>query len=258
MLPFSGFGPFDRSERKALLFAAIFSCLFIAVLAVARPHPRQPKISTNDFTVPPPTRSHSFNEADLSGVDSFAKYRVRPEHFGQIDFTNHSYGPYNSSNGKRINLKLEHGLLELPNNSGWFELKDVYYTDMTGDNREEAIVWLTHESCGSSCNGGASLFYIYTVRNGKLKPIWQYETGSYADGCGLQSFTAGGTQIVLELFGRCPKSWMEHPEPSKFVAKDLTFILFEFDGGHFEQKSTEFFDSASTNVKNYEPGIRIY
>ena len=258
MLPFSGFGPFDRSERKALLFAAIFSCLFIAVLAVARPHSHQRKISTNDFTIPPPTTSHRFNEADLSGVDSFAKYRVRPEHFGQIDFTNHSYGSYKSSNGKRINLKLEHGLLELPNNSGWFELKDVYYTDLTGDSREEAIVWLSHVTCSPACDGGASMFYVYTERNGKLKPIWQYQTGSYADSCGLRSLTAGGTQVVLELFGRCPAERMNRPSSSKFIVKDLTFVVFEFNGRGFEQKSIEYFESPPSDVKNYEPGIRIY
>ena len=256
MLPFSGFDSFDRIERKALLYAALFSCLFIVFLAVMRPHPSQLTLSTNDFTLPPPT--YKVNEPELSSMDSFAKFRVRPEHFDQIDFTNHSYGPYTSANGKKLDLRLDHGLLELPNRSGWFELRDVYYTDMTGDSREEAIVWLSHETCSPACDGGTSLFYIYTERNGKLKPIWQYETGNYADGCGLQSFTAGGTQVVLELFGLCGEMGVVNPSPPKFIFKHLTFILFEFDGHRFKRKSTEFFDSSPQDVTNYEPGIRIY
>src|SRR6476660_7873748 len=145
MLPFSGFDGFDRIECKALLYAALFSCLFIVFLAVAPSHPHHRRLSTDDFTVPPAT-PYKFAEPELSAMDSSATFRVKHEHFEQIDFTNHSYGPYKSANGKKIDLKLEHGLLELPNNSGWFELKDVYFTDMTGDSKEEAIVWLTHET----------------------------------------------------------------------------------------------------------------
>jgi hypothetical protein len=257
MLGFPGLSAFDRIERKALLYAALFSCLFIGFLVAARPHPHQRDLSTEDFTVPSPA-PYKFAEPDLSAMDSFAKFRVKPEHFEQIDFTNHSYGPYKAANGKKIDLKLDHALLELPNNSGWFELKDVYYTDMTGDGKEEAIVWLVHETCSPSCDGGANMFYIFTERNGKLKPIWQYETGNYADGCGLQAFTAGGTQVVLELFGLCGEMGVVNPNPPKFIHKDLTFLLFEFDGHRFAMKSREFVDSPATNVENYEPGIRIY
>lgn len=257
MLPFSGYGSIDRTERKALLYAALFSCLFIVVLGIARPHPRPTKTLTTEVLVPTPA-PYKVNEPEFSSLDSFAKFRVKPEHFEQVDFTNYSYGLYRASTDDNFFLTLEHGLLELPNGSGWFELKDVYYTDLTGDGREEAIVRLSHETCSPSCDGGSDLFYVYTERNGRLKPIWRYETGSYADGCGLQSFTAGGTQIVLELFGRCQEPGMVHPNLSKFIAKDLTFIVFKFDGQRFAQSSIEFFDTAPTTVVNYEPGIRIY
>ena len=205
MLPFSGFSSIGRSESKALLWAALFSCLFIVVLGVARPHQRHTRRFTNEIMVPTPA-PYQISEPDLSSLDSIAKFRIRPEQFDEVDFTSHSYGPFRLSDGKKIDLSLDHGLFELPNNAGWFELKDVFYTDMTGDGREEAIVRLFHETCSGSCDGGANLFYIYTMRNGKLKQIWQYETGSYADGCGLQSFTAGGNAgrvgIVWPLPGR--------------------------------------------------------
>jgi hypothetical protein len=257
MLPFSGYGSIDCSERKALLYAALFSCLFIVVLGVARPHPRTTRTLTTEVFIPPPG-PYKVNEPDLSSLDSFAKFRVRPEHFEQVDFTNHSYGSYRASNGEKLDLTLEAGLLELPNNSGWFELKDVYYIDLTGDNRQEAFVWLSHETCSPSCNGASDLFYVYAESNGKLKPIWQYETGSYADGCGLRTLTLGGPQIVLQLFGSCRNPARDRPNTSKFIAKDLTFIIFKFDGRRFVTESSEVFESPATNIANYEPEIRIY
>lgn len=256
MLPFSGFSSIDRSESRALLLAALFSGVFILVLGVARPHPQHTRRITNEILVPTPA-PYRVNEPDLSSLDSVAQFRIRPQQFEAFDFTSHSYGPFRLSDDKKIDLKLDHGLFELPDNAGWFELRDVFYTDMTGDGKEEAIVRLSHETCSPTC-AGTNVFYIYTERNGKLKPIWQYETGSYADGCGLQSFTAGGTQVVLELFGRCPGDRLNRPSPSKFIAKDLTFILFEFDGRRFAQKSIEYFEASPSDVKNYEPGIRIY
>lgn len=210
----------------------------------------------NNWPVNPPP-ANWYPEPKLSMEDSLQKFRVRPERFEQIDFYNRSYGPYQLSDGTKINLNLAQRRLYLPENSGWFELKDVYYTDMTADGEPEAIVWLSHVTCGGGvCNGGSNLFYVYTKNKGKLKPIWQYETGSYGVGCGLQSFTAGGTQIVVELFGRCPG--LDHPDLSEFTAQDLTFIRFEFDGQRFAQKSVEYLNSLTSNPQSYEPGIRIY
>jgi hypothetical protein len=258
MLPFSGYGPIDSTERKALLCAALFSCLFIVVLGVARPHRRHTRRLTNEIKVPTPA-PYRVNEPDLSSLDSFAKSRIRPEQFDQVDFNYYSYGPYKSSDGTQIDLNLAQGRFYLPDNSSWFELKDVYYTDLTGDGKAEAIVRLSHVTCGGGlCNGGANMFYVYTENKGKLKPIWQYETGSYADGCGLQSFTAGGTEIVLELFSRCQKSAVDDQGLQRFVSKDLTFIIFEFDGHRFKQKSIEILDSPPTITTDYKPGIRIY
>src|SRR4026207_167233 len=101
MFPFSGFGAFDRIERKALRYAALFSFLFIAFLALVSPQPHQRNLSTEDFTVPPAT-PYKFAEPERSSADSFGEFLVKPEHFEQIDFTNHSYGPYKLANGKKL------------------------------------------------------------------------------------------------------------------------------------------------------------
>lgn len=259
MLPFSGFGPIDRSERKALLLAAVSSCLFIVVLAVAhpRPRPQRPRVSINDFTVPTPA-PYKLHERELPSADLLEPFRGKPEQFERIDFANHSYGPYTSANGTKIDLRLFHHELHLPNNAGWFALKDVYYRDVTGDGLEEAIVWLKHVPCDEgSCHGRTDLFYIYTMRNGMLKPIWEYETGSYAEGCGLRSVTLWQKQINLMLFGECPKPAMDPPSRTNLMSGGFTFILLEWDGRRFTQKSTDYFTTPPTDLRSYEPVINI-
>ena len=259
MLPFSGYGPIDRGERRALLFAALFSCLFIVAIAFATPQPRRVTISTNNLKVPTPTTANTLRESQLSYVDPLERFRVTPEHFQQIDFNNYSYGLYTSSDGTKIPLNLRNTQFSLPNNSGWFSMRDVYYRDVTGDEIEEAIVRLSHVQCSNgSCYGGAELFYIFTMHNGKLKPIWEYETGTYAHGCGLKSFTLFYKHIALILFGDCPQPAMSDPSQPKFRAGGFTSILLEFDGRRFAQTSTEFFITPPTNVRDYEPKINIY
>jgi len=252
----------NRSEGKALLIAGFCCLLFIVFLSgVYRlPAAKRHKVVTN-ITIPSPLTPTKLLEPELPPVDPLQAYRIIPENFRHVDFGNHSYGLYssrNAANAKVIGLTLRDGELQLPKNSGWFELKDVYYRDFTRDGKPEAIVRLSHVECGGSCDGGSDLFYIYTQRNGQLETLWQYETGSYAYGCGLRSFTVSGRQLVLELFGRCPEQRTEDPSTSKFLTKNLTFLLFEFDGRGFERKMTEYFDSSTVNVKNYEPSIHIY
>ena len=259
MLPFSKHGPTDASERKALLLAIAASLLFIVVLAVVNPPSFRKKRSFDNLILAEPIRPTKFLEpVDPPPTNSLERFRVIPQQFEQVDFRNHTYGLYKLSNGQSIELTLWNGKLELPDNLGSFTLKDVYYRDVTGDWKPEAIAWLSHVQCDGPCDGGANIFYIYTMANGELKPIWQYETGTYAYGCGLKSFRIARRQLVLELFGHCSKESIGNRGPSKFVAEGVTFILLEFDGQRFVRQPAEFFDTAPNHVKNYEPEIRIF
>ena len=256
MLPFSNPGPVNHTEKKALLYAALFSVLFIVLLGVFPPVKQTRKYAVTTILSPVPLTKPA-ESSEPTFVDPLEKFRVVPENFSEVDFRNFSYGVYMTSEGKPINLTLTQSLKPL-NDSGWFELKDVYYKDLTGDGQAEAIVRISHVECGGSCDGGADIFFIYSTRNGKLKNIWRYETGSYAYGCGLKSFTVRNKQMELELFGECARQAMEDPGPSKFVVEDLTFILFEFDGNRFLTKSIQYIPEPARNVKNYKPDIRIY
>ena len=254
MFPFSHVGPFDQAEKKALLIAALFCAAFIALLSmtatVRRVRVRKTIATTTPLTTP-------FEEPSESSFgDPVEKFRSIPKNFTDVDFNYFSYGPYPSSDGNPFNLTLTEG--KMWDASGWFNLQDVYYKDITGDGSPEAIVRLLHLRCHGSCDGGSDLFYIYSKRNGKLKNIWQYETGSYAYGCGLRSFTLEKKAMTLELFGRCARPATDYPGRTKFMVEDSTVILFEFDGSRFVTKTIAYMTEPLRSVRNWDPDIRIY
>lgn len=251
MFPFSEIGPFDRSEKKALLVAFLFCAVFVVLLSVSAPATRHKKPLTTvntrmgdiQYEPPPPY------------IDPLDRFRAVPDNFLEVDFRNLSYGSYATSDGESHVLNLRQGTAG--DESDWFELKDVFYKDLTGDRIAEAFVKIRHGVCdGTSCTN-TDRFYIYATSNGKLKNLWQYETGSYAYGCGLKSLMLGDRQIVLELFGRCSTQAMISPGPAKFLVEDVTSTVFEYDGRRFVTKSAKYILEPMRNVKNWEPVILI-
>ena len=249
MFPFSQWGPFDRGEGKALLAAGAACLVFICFFVVIRPRHYRP-------SAPVPPRELLVPPAPAPAGNPLAEYRVKTEDFYETDFWNYSYGPYTLSDGNKIDLTLENSKLDGPNSPDSFALKDVFYKDVTGDGRAEAIVWLSHVNCTGSCTT-SNLFYVYTVKNLKLKQIWQYETGSYAHGCGLRSLTLSGKQIIVESLGRCVQNEPQDYDPSKLI-DESTFMLLEFHGQGFREQSNEIVKISPTRVTNYEPLIRIF
>jgi len=255
MFPFSDVGPVDRSEKKALLIAFIFCAVFVILLAVFdyAMRPRTELLSYVPETPPVPAPAEP---SQSSFGEPAEKFRAVPANFSDVDFQNFSYGVYAGSNGTPVNLILNEG--KMWDASGWFNLEDVYYKDITGDGSPEAIVRILHLRCNGSCDGGADAFYIYSRRNGQLKNIWRYETGSYAYGCGLRSFTLENKEMLVELFGRCDSDAMVYPGPRAYLVEDLTLVHFKFDGTGFRTKAIQYIPHPVRNVKNWKPEIRIY
>ena len=198
------------------------------------------------------SRSRSESEAQNE------RFKIAPEEFKQIDFKNYSY-PYKFDYGRRINVALKNGEYEydIENDRGWFSLSDAYYVDLTNDGNPEAIVLLWHVSCGASCDGGAGLFYIYTVHQNKLKSIWRYETGSLGYGCGLKSFAGKNRKITMELFGRCFNEIEGSLGLGKFLVKDETRLTFGFNGTKFVEEEQEFISAPEREVRDHEREISI-
>jgi len=180
------------------------------------------------------------------------------DEFHRIDFRNRSY-PYRFSWGKRINVPLKNGRYEYDYRieRGWFDLSHVYITDLTNDRRPEAIVMIWHVACGVSCDGGSALFYIYSSDNQRLKPLWQYETGDLAYGCGLKSFAVTRGTLTLELFGRCSQRNRTASSTGKFQIKDLTKLTFRAKGSRFVVRKRHFLSVPEGSVLNYEPQITV-
>jgi hypothetical protein len=90
-----------------------------------------------------------------------------------------------------------------------------------------------------------------------LKPLWQYETGSLAYGCGLKSFAAKGTKLRVELFGRCSQRNQTTSVTGKFQVKDATRLTFKSNGTQFIVGKQKFLSFPERSVLNYEAQINV-
>ncbi|MDQ3816572.1 MAG: hypothetical protein M3362_02635 [Acidobacteriota bacterium] len=238
----------------ALLVLSALSC-YSSAPAGARAFT---KASQNvNSALPAPTELPAAGQSNAEEVGG--RVSPPPASFRGIDFKNFSY-PYRFSGGRNKAVLLRDGEYEYEfadDNRGWFTLSDLYFTDLTGDDSPEAIAALWHVSCGASCDGGAGLFYVYTIRRGKLKQLWQFETGSLGYGCGLKSLSTKDKGITIELFGRCFGEENEPPFVFKFQTKDLTRMAYRFDGEKIVEIKKEYISSPERSVQNYRPEISI-
>lgn len=189
--------------------------------------------------------------------------KAPPVAFKDSDFKNFSY-----VTSARQTIRLKDGSHEYANPEGGgdtFDLAGVSYVDLTGDGKEEAVVELFQVSCGVSCDGGSHLFYFYSSSNGKAKPLWRFETGSLAYGCGLKSFVVRKRKMTLETFSNCRFSGPvleSSSDPNetgggKFSAVSFTRFVLEFDGNRFVPGKRQLFPFPEGDVKNYSADVRI-
>ena len=243
---------------KATLFSLLsllVSLCFFALLF----RPEQPASHPLQTNNPSPTPFASPQvQVETKPADPNEKFRIVPSNFAHVDFKNRSYGLYRISSKATISLNLIDGEYEYSDGDGGesFHLKDVYFTDVTGDERAEAIVLLWHVRCSVSCDGGSALILVYRTY-GSLKEIWRFETGSHAYGCGLKSLTLMKKQISVQLFGKCLKPESGYSGPGKFLIGHTTLSNFRFSGERFVKRETEFFFAPVRDVKNYRPEIHI-
>ncbi|MGH9962554.1 MAG: hypothetical protein ACREBC_36475 [Pyrinomonadaceae bacterium] len=120
------------------------------------------------------------------------------------------------------------------------ELENVTFTDMAGDGQEEAIVTL----------GGVSIFnrfvgavFVHAIENGKLRLLWQQETGDRADG-GLRRIALAGRTLIIEKYARsqgdgglcCPAKFIRsyyQLSGQQFKKVKSELILSEYDYAKF-------------------------
>ena len=103
--------------------------------------------------------------------------------------------------------------------------ESVKYSDITGDGEEEAIVFLSVVTGGSSIPG---IIYIYTWQNNHPKLIWFRATGDRADG-GLRHMYTENGDFVLEL--NSPLGALGAGRPIQFER-----TTYKWTGKKFRQK----------------------
>ena len=255
---FTTTGKDKRSELIALLVSILFSLGFLGAFALwYEPDPEE-EITCTAISIPPVrAKVPKLQEPP----DPNGRFRLVPENFAKVDFANWKYGPYGLEEEK-LYVTLTNGEYTVPWKEGGggdtFDLEDVFYTDLTGDGKPEAIVILNHVQCGGSCDGGSHLFYVYQSGKSGVKRIWMYATGTIAYGCGLKSMTVTKKQIELEMFGQCWKPASSFATSGKFMVRDVTRSVFRFNGRRLVKRLTEVTAAPVRDVKNYSHDIHIH
>ena len=238
-------GPADSGELKAIMFALLSCFLFITFLTVVhRRATRSDRRISKIRSHPPPEPVMPVAAPEIAEPpppDMYTRFREVPPNFRGISFVTRSYGNYQLSDGTNRDLVLVDGRFRVHGESQhWFDLNDVQYTDLTGDESPEAIVVMTHLECDRMCDGGKSLVYVYSRDNGVMNEILKYESGSGIQGCSLKSLTVKKKQLTLDSFGKCP------PPPGiidDFIRRDtydLTRVEFFFNGNELVPKKKTF------------------
>lgn len=250
-------GPADSSEKKAIVFAVLSCLLFIGFLTVVqRLAPRNRREYRIHVSPPPlPAKPVAPSLVIERPPDFNSRFRVVPANFKGINFATRSYGNYQLSEGLNRDLVLIDGQFrEFGASQHWFDLDDVFYTDLTGDGSPEAIVMMTHLQCGTRCDGGKNLIYIYS-QNYPMQEILKYESGSGMEGCSLKSFTVKKRRLTLELFGHCPQPAGATSDFVRRETYDVTRIEFFFNGKQLVPKPSAFLTLPDRNEVSY--GVEV-
>jgi len=149
-------------------------------------------IDNSTVRLPVPVNAEPVTSSTICKIDLLdAKGWVRTVDFCNFRFT----GFYD----KQILLK--DGEQEITREFGFtnYSLQDVLLVDLTGDGRKEALVTVQDHS-GNGSSGVSSLYYVYTIRSGRLFLLWRVMTGSEGF-AGLKKFELQGRELVFEVFG---------------------------------------------------------
>ena len=256
---FSSSGLADNAELKAILFALGSCFLFIGFLAAVQRSGAmdiKPVVKVRVSPQPPPPPPAPLITERVPDMND--RFRVVPTNFKGLDFATHSYGDYQLSDGTNRHLVLIDGKFrDFGDASNWFDLNDVFYTDLTGDGKPEAIVMITHLECGRTCDGGKNLLYVFSQKSGVVNQILKYESGSGLEGCSLKSLVVKNGRLSLDLFGRCPQPAGTSQEFVTQETYNLTRLDFSFNGTELVQKNKTVLLVPNRHEVSYGVEVRI-
>lgn len=177
------------------------------------------------------------------------KFRQVPDEFKAVDFENFKYPHVRLKNGEYDDSDSNNPLAGHQS----FSLGDVFYVDLNGDDKREAVVLISAVGCGASCDGGREIIYFYSSQNGKAKYLDSIETGANAGGCSLKSFTIENKKIIVEQFGRCVRDAAIDENKDyfcKFCVKDETRTVYSAGKSRLNKESSKITETGQINVMN--------
>lgn len=183
------------------------------------------------------------------------KFEETPQEFKNINWKNFKFNNIRLKNG-------EFEILDKKHTGGTsYSLGSIYYVDLFGDTKKEAIVFLSELNCGGSCDGGRSTIFLYKSQLGKPTLINSIKTGSTADGCEIKSLTVKDKKIYLEQFGICKTNTDKNEDKSsynKFCVKDLTKSVYSISANSkLEKEAVEVVETPIIKIMNYISEIGI-
>lgn len=210
-------------------------------------------VNTNSFQPVEPEKIDQKRRDELDIQNQ--KFREVPVEFKDVDFENFKFPSVKLKDGEFEEINVDQM------NGATYRLGEVFYVDLTGDIKKEAIVILWALSCGGSCDGGSETTYFYSSQNGKAKLLDFIQTGSRSSGCFIKSFAIKNKKLSIEQFGTCIKN-SDYDEnivnSCKFCVKDLTRSVYVFNNqSKLVREFVEEIKTPETNVMNYFAEISI-
>lgn len=259
-----------------LIFVLGLSSACSTSIAVSKSAPKTtPTIANSGYSDannsrPLPNESEKIDKGQRLELEKKNKeFEEKPPEFEKVDLANFQFtNPLAREYRQKPSVRLIEGKLEYEDREHTggttYSLGGVYYVDLAGDSRKEAVVFLHVVSCGGSCDGGSSFIYFYAANRSNPKLLGVITTGSRAYGCSLKSLMITGKKITIEQFGRCSKkSWdidsfdATDVAGCKFCMKDLTKSVYVFNNTKLIRSSLEIIESSVTNVNGYWSEISI-
>jgi len=208
------------------IFRSSISILFLGALIVSTSctaKVENKNVEAPAAAVPPPPSpqpSASPTPAIPNLQTELMDYRskVTTSAIGKFDFKNHTYelprGWQNPDGSTEITLvngriaPVEGKVSDEMSNEAKAEEKSrrriglsyvtTKYMDVTGDNRDEAVVVLKIETGGAAI---PQVVYVFTWKDAKPELLWPFRTGDRADG-GLKDLRVDAGELVVELYGQ--------------------------------------------------------
>ncbi len=189
---------------------------------------------------------------------SNSKIKVKTAEISTIDFNNFTYPDF-SGGAVEKTFTLKNGKSEKKVGVPGYYVRKTYYFDLTGDEKDEAVMQIMAEGCQVSCDP-RSLFFVYTMENNQPKLLWKIATGVDELG-GLKSVNFKVNEIILETFGDCSlENWRTKPiidikKNPKLKAANYTRFVFSLGADGFTQSAKDLLPLGYINFLEYRPQI---